>query len=328
MKSPFTGSSVTLKTGNMEITFRKEIFKVVSQYYVCNDTGEEFTTPEQDDLTINQAYNQYKEKYGIPFIDEINAILDKYDISALKMSKILGFGDNQYLKYTKGEIPSVSNGRMISMIADVNEFRKMLKTASNEFSAEEIEKIEKKISTIKEPEKSPVEMLLFGNKEQERSIYGGYVKPQIDKIRNIVLFFLNKNNGVFETKLNKLLFYTDFLCFKESGIGMSGLRYKAIQFGPVPLKYSTTYENVGGTEFQTELFSNGNAGKKIIGTEEFDSSVFSEFELSILEKVQEKFQYFDTAQISKESHNEDAWLENIETRSIIRYDYAFSLRAI
>ncbi len=328
MKSPFTGGSVTLKTENMEITFRKENFTVVSQYYICNDTGEEFTTPKQDDLTINQAYNQYREKYGIPFVDEINAVLEKYDISALKMSKILGFGDNQYLKYTKGEIPSVSNGRMISMISDLDEFKKMLKTASNEFSAEDIQKIEKKISTIKEPKQSPVEMILFENKQYEQSIYAGYVKPQINKIKNIVLYFLNKNDGVFETKLNKLMFYADFLCFKESGIGMSGLRYKAIQFGPVPLKYSTMYENIGGTNFITEEFPNGNASKRIIATEDFDPSALSEFELSILEKVQEKFADYNTTKISNESHKEDAWIQNIDTHSIIRYDWAFSLRAV
>ncbi len=328
IKSPFTGGNATLKTENMEITFRKEVFNVISQYYVCDDTGEEFTTSEQDDLTINQAYNQYRETYGIPFVDDMNAILNKYEISALKMSKILGFGDNQYLKYTKGEIPSVSNGRMISMVADVKEFKKMVNAASNELTLEEMAKIEKKIATIKDEEKSLAEMFLFGTKENERSIYGGYVKPQIDKIKNMVLFFLNKNDGVFETKLNKLLFYSDFLCFKEYGIGISGLRYKAIQFGPVPLKYSTTYESIGGTEFQTELFANGNAGKKVIGTERFNPSFFTESELSILERVQERFKCYNTAEISEESHKEDAWIENKEKHKIIKYDYAFKLKAI
>ncbi|MEG2218940.1 MAG: DUF4065 domain-containing protein, partial [Muribaculaceae bacterium] len=300
MKSPFTGGTVSLHTENMEITFRKENFTVVSQYYKCNDTGEEFTTKEQDGLAINQVYNQYREKYGIPFVEDINEILNKYGISAAKMSKILGFGDNQYLKYTKGEIPSVSNGRMIALIQDVSEFKKLLINAQNEFTPDELLKINKKIAPLQDDNTTFIEQLIvsmaftFNNK----SIYTGYVQPQIKKVKNIILFFANNCDGVFETKLNKLLFYSDFLSFKERGIGLSGLSYKAIAFGPVPQRYSTVYDNVGGTDAEIITFPNGNAGKKIIGKEQFDPRLFSEDEISVLNRVYERFKECKAGEIS------------------------------
>lgn len=40
-------------------------------FYKCIDTKEEFTTAELDELNTNQLYNQYREKYSIPFPDEV-----------------------------------------------------------------------------------------------------------------------------------------------------------------------------------------------------------------------------------------------------------------
>ncbi|MGL5619366.1 MAG: type II toxin-antitoxin system antitoxin SocA domain-containing protein [Tannerellaceae bacterium] len=329
MKSPFTGGTVTLHTHKTEITFRKEHFTVIAQFYTCNDTGEEFTTTEQDELTINQVYNQYREKYGIPFIDEINDILERYNMSASKMSKILGFGDNQYLKYTKGEMPSISNGRMIAQIKDVSEFKRLLHIAKNEFSADELSKIEKRITPLQSVSTSLLEQLLADSTKlfNEKSIYTGYVKPNINRIKNIILYFVTKNEGVFETKLNKLLFYSDFLCFKETGSGLTGLSYKAIAFGPVPQQYATIYENIKGTESEIIIFPNGNAGKRIIGHEKFNPELFSVKELEILERVFNRFKDCTACNISNISHEEDAWIENHQTQRIIRYDYGFTLKA-
>ncbi|WP_394351640.1 type II toxin-antitoxin system antitoxin SocA domain-containing protein [Lunatibacter salilacus] len=37
--------------------------------------------------------------------------------------------------------------------------------------------------------------------------------------------------------MNKLLFYADFLMFKRSCFSISGVRYKAIDMGPVPFNF-------------------------------------------------------------------------------------------
>ena len=48
--------------------------------------------------------------------------------------------------------------------------------------------------------------------------------------------------------MNKLLFYTDFLCYKKYGRAMSGLAYKAIQYGPVPVRWDRVYSLVDGVD--------------------------------------------------------------------------------
>ena len=50
MKSPLTGGRVKEVSTMEEKIFRKEKFRVHVRYCVCEDSGEQFTTTEQDIL--------------------------------------------------------------------------------------------------------------------------------------------------------------------------------------------------------------------------------------------------------------------------------------
>lgn len=71
MKSPLTGGKVKEVSTTEVKEFRKEKFRVHVRYYICEDTGEQFTTTEQDSLQFNDLYSQYRIRHGIPFPDEI-----------------------------------------------------------------------------------------------------------------------------------------------------------------------------------------------------------------------------------------------------------------
>ena len=60
----------------------------------------------------------------VSLLREIQNIRNQYSISAGKMSEILGFGTNSYRLYEGGEIPSVSNGRLILAVKDPGDFKK------------------------------------------------------------------------------------------------------------------------------------------------------------------------------------------------------------
>lgn len=63
MKSPITGGKVFLVTDKEERTYKGESFLVDVQYYQCIDTGEEFTTAEQDQMWYDQIVSLYQEKH-------------------------------------------------------------------------------------------------------------------------------------------------------------------------------------------------------------------------------------------------------------------------
>ena len=116
MKSPYTGKEMKVVYEPRTWSFRGEEYTYIHTAYECEDSGELFTTSESDDAGFLQVTNQYRIRYGIPFTDEIIAVRKRYGVSAAKMSAILGIGTNQWRLYESGEVPSVSNGRMIRSI--------------------------------------------------------------------------------------------------------------------------------------------------------------------------------------------------------------------
>ena len=143
MRSPFTGGTATLMTEETTSVFRGEKFSYTRYYYRCDDTGIAFTDAESDGWGLEQIYSQYREKYGIPTPEEIKAIRERYGLSAITMSKILGIGDNQYGLYENGEMPTKNIGRMIATIKNVDVFRMYVDMAKNQLMEKEYEKIVK-----------------------------------------------------------------------------------------------------------------------------------------------------------------------------------------
>ena len=113
MDSPFCDGKATLIEKKTIIPYRKDNFEITRQMYRCDHTGIEFSTEEQDQEAINKIYNLYRKKHGIPFPNEIKELRKKYGLSPSKMSLILGFGINQYHNYEKGEVPSLSNAKLL-----------------------------------------------------------------------------------------------------------------------------------------------------------------------------------------------------------------------
>src|SRR5690554_497573 len=65
--------------------------------------------------------------------------------------------------------------------------------------------------------------------------------PYCDKLVGMAVFFTEKMTPT-STKMNKLLFYADFLNYKSTGYSISGTRYFAHNHGPVPKKFRTLFD--------------------------------------------------------------------------------------
>jgi putative zinc finger/helix-turn-helix YgiT family protein len=330
MKSPFTGGEATLQKEMREMIFRKEPFNILFHYYLCKDSDEQFTDDELDEVNTNQVYNQYRAKYGIPFPDEIKEVREQYGLSANKMSEILGFGINVYRNYEAGEVPSVSNGRLIQLVKDPKEFRQLIDCARNEFSDEELEKINKKINHALHSWNDfdhIYSSLMLG--ERRPSIVNGYRVPSIEKINNMVLYFAELIKP-FKTKLNKLLFYTDFMHFKKTCFSISGLSYQAIQKGPVPKNYDWIFDNAMEKKMvSVKLIDFGDyMGEQFYptGSAVFDPELFIQSELNVMKLIADSFKNDTVNQIVAKSHEEDAWSDNVDSFGVIQYDYGFNLK--
>ena len=146
IESPFTGGRVFEVSDVEEKKFRGEKFIVNVRYFQCEDTGEQFTTTEQDSLWTRDLYSQYRNRHGIPSPEEIKTIREGYGLNYSQMSRILGFGINQLKNYEGGQIPSESNGKMLRIAADPLTMMNLLEISRNELSASEYERIRAKIA--------------------------------------------------------------------------------------------------------------------------------------------------------------------------------------
>ena len=331
MKSPITGLEMKLTKEQRSMIFRKETFDIVFHYYQCEDSREQFTSAALDELNMNQVYNQYRDKFNIPFPDEINNIRSKYGLSASKMSEILGFGVNSYRQYEAGEIPSIANAKLIQIVDDPQNFMEMTALCGTLDEKARVKYIQKAIFLAEEKKRNIFNInfkeYLLG--KHLADIYSGYRNPNFEKITEMVVYFSDKLSP-FKTKMNKLLFYADFLMFKQSCFSISGMRYKAIEMGPVPINFQSIFEYLANKDeidiFTTE-FPQGYIGEQFKAKNDrpFRVELFSENELNVLEKVANVFKPTSTNQIIEISHLEEAWKKNEKNKSVISYEYAFDL---
>jgi transcriptional regulator with XRE-family HTH domain len=331
MKSPFTGKEMSIVKEWRTMSFRKDEFKVLFHAYKCEDTGEHFEDDAFSRLNYNQLINQYRVKYSIPFPEQIIAIREKYNLSAARMSEILGFGTNGYRQYESGEVPNQSNAKLIQLAEDPHEFKKLLDFCTA-LDQKVIEKIHRTVENlIEEQKKNKFE------KQLEEYLFGpclpnaltGFKAPDIEIFSAMVVFFTGKLQP-WKTKLNKLLFYADFMLHKQTGFSMSGLQYRAIPMGPVPNNFNSIFEylaNKGEVDIYFSNFADGGTGEQFKPNPDkvFNSALFNEAELEILNAVAERFKNTPTNEIIEISHKEKAWIENCADRKMIDYKYSFEL---
>ncbi len=294
-------------------TFRKEEFSYVHTGIIDED-GEMWTTTEMDEANIFQIYNQYRIKHGIPFPDEISGIREHYGLSAAKMAQILGFGINQYRMYEDGEVPSVSNARTIIAAREKDVFLSFVEASKPEMSEQEYQRIRKKVETAHGDYKPIV----------QPSEYTGFRLLSADKVANVVRLIISTIGSTFVTKMNKLLFYVDFIHYKKHGYGITGITYRALPFGPVPEHWGALYSSLPGIDMEEFVYPSGQSGIKLEAIED-TSNKLSESELSTVERVCALFSKMSAGEISETSHHEKGWLENKDNRSVITYQDAFAL---
>lgn len=329
MLSPYTGKEMKLVYEPRTWNFRGEKYEYIHTAYKCEDSGELFTTCESDDAGFLQVTNQYREKYGIPYADEIVAIRNRYGVSASKMSAILGIGINQWRLYESGEVPSVSNGRMIRSIMNPKVFLDLVESTHQQLTDKEFisisEKVKKVIAQSKDYYLNAYECRkVFGT---VRGVDNGYSAISLPKLKAVMLNVLYECGEVFCTKMNKLLFYIDFLSYRQRGYAMSGLSYRAIDFGPVPDRWDRVYSEFDEIHQETRPIGEYE-GNVLVANATVDDSILSDEDKNIIHVVCERFKDCSSREISAISHEEPAWRKYHGKHSKIPYVEAFTLKAI
>lgn len=150
-----------------------------------------------------------------------------------------------------------------------------------------------------------------------------------EKFRQLVLYFSRR--GVDEgliigsTKLNKLLFFTDFRSYAETGSPVTGARYQRLEFGPaaramLPVR-TEMVEDLGEAHFEERGPEDWNA--VLVPDVAPDLSLFSDAELRIADAVFDELREFNAKDVSDYAHYRSAGWRVIEDGEDIPYESAF-----
>lgn len=334
IECPYCDGTAHLKYEDREITYKKEPFAAKAHYYKCDKCLEEFTTTETDTLTMVQVQNMYREKHGILFPDEIARIRTTYGLSAAAMSDVLGLGVNGYNLYERGEMPTMAISNLIASSNNPWAFKEMLMNARDTMS----ENIFKRtLALVEEQIERKSNPLPFFNKidlQTKPSALTGYRAPNVEKVKALFISFISRCNTVFNDrlKINKLMFYADFYHYRETGFSISGLSYRAINYGPVPTCYDNLFAllETEGVIFADWQQVNGTSAREIFFvTHPVDLEVLEPSESSVADRLCREFADTTSWDMVEMSHREDAWQQLNEKREIISYqEYAFGVKGM
>lgn len=328
---PRCDAKAKLNTRGRKLSFRGEEFKVLDRYYKCAQCGEEFGTTKSDELAITQLYNLYREKRKILFPEEIKELREIFGLSKRKMSILLGWGENTYGLYEGGAVPDEAHSNLLKAIKEKPELLKKFAIDSPDLiGAKKIKKIEIGVEKLKRPVHSdPILSTIW---PRQISSFTGFAMPDIKKFSHMVIFFI-KRGIQFRAKLNKMLFYADFFSYYLRVKSISGALYSAIPLGPVPENYDIIFSLLrknGYIDTETAFINReGEVVENFIALQNFDSSLFNEDELQVVELIADILEKMSTKKIIDLSHQEKGWIANIKRRSLINYHlYANQLKII
>ena len=326
LNSPFTGKPMRIVYEPGEWKVRGEYYPYIHIAYRDEEKGKQFTTDESDTACYFQATNQYRERHGIPYRDEIVALRERYGVSATKMAMILGFGTNQYRLYEMGEVPSESNGKMIRSAMTPHVFLDLVRSTRSQLTDKEYAKIITRVDeVIKTSERRQDELKetkrLF---RTERGMANGFAPLSTDRLKNLLLYLLQQMGETSPNKMNEVLFYIDFFSYRERGMAISGLAYQSLELGPVPQRWDRVYSAFDEVEVQLKLVQ-GQELTRLKADVEADMGGFSAEEMAVIDTVCEKMKGMTSKEVAKMCGEEPAWKNHLGMPDTIPFVDAFTL---
>jgi hypothetical protein len=147
------------------------------------------------------------------------------------------------------------------------------------------------------------------------------------KMKELILYLSAKSEKdprFSSTKLNKLLFYCDFLAYRRWGRSITGHSYWKLQFGPAPkamLPILRQMQEVGDCEeIRRDYY--GREQRRVAGRRAPQVSMFSPEELELADQIVETLWDSSATEVSDLSHDFIGW-KVAALNEVIPYETVF-----
>lgn len=282
-----------------------------AEYFYC-DRADEFYADESmlknNDIAMKDAY---RKKTGLLTSKEISAIRKRYEISQSDFCLLLGWGGKTITRYETYQVQDMAHDTILRKVSDdpewflslldkskgaiaKNSYKKYFKIASFLFNREQEYYLRKAI-------------LAKYAKFQEESDLNGNKKLSLDIVKDVICYFSNAGGmkNLYKVKLMKLLWYADAISYKRRGYSITGLVYRALQMGAVPVAHDSIID-LHGIEYE-EIEMGEGTGYHFIKTNQMEYPYLSGEDIDLLDEVIKIFGKEKTDFIVNAMHEETAY---------------------
>jgi putative zinc finger/helix-turn-helix YgiT family protein len=310
-----------------EYAVRDEKIRVLARVRVCATCGTDLPDDELDEQTLASAFAEYRRLHGLSTPEEMKSLRAQYGLGVRPFSLLLGWGELTLFRYETGSIQDDAHESQLRLAYKPENIRTLAEINGHKLTPRQLETLQGHLASIAGA--GPAEPLVATERFSPRDTldeYGGFVPLHLGKLREMMMYFCGLEE-VYPTKLNKLLFYADFLHFKNHGVSITGSPYLAFQRGPVPQHYEWIRADlVEAGELDSEWidWGNGVGGERLCPARAVDLSVFGPTELQTMQSVAERLGAESGKYLQDLSHSEKAYSET-PLKSMISYGWALEL---
>ena len=324
-------SEIEVRSMDESFQVRGEKVDIKSEVATCNECGSKVFNQELDGRNLTLVYSTYRKKHNLLSPTDIVCIRKKYSLSQRALALLLEWGEVTVNRYENGAIQDPAHDEVLMFISEPRNMKRLFEKNNHLLSKTTRERARRKLDELINNELNPdVRLSLLQSclsSSQTVDEYSGFTTFALEKMINMIVYIAEKSGGVFTTKLNKLLWYADFLYFKEYSISISGSSYCHLPLGPVPTDYKWIIAAAIGESLLSEeeiIFSREATGTQFRALTSADKSHFSKEEIKIMDFVIHYFRGYNAREIKEKSHKEKAYQET-RSNERISYKYAAAL---
>ena len=299
-----------------EMLIKNEIVKYEQTYFFCPDSADyeydEFVSAELMDINLQNARNAYRKKHGLLTSDDIVEIRSLYSMSQADLAILLGWGEVTITRYETKAVQDETYDQLIRLVKDDPYYAlERLKKQKEQFSARKYEDLSiaiknriDKMGTVQMTLKTIENLYL---EYDSPSDINGYQVLDINKLETVMAFFAQSCKNLYKVKLMKMLWYADALSYQKRGHSITGLVYKHMAYGALPIA-SAEIINLPQLDVE-EIEKDDGVIYRIKAKQSMSLNTLSSDEIDIIYAVAKKFNDMKTKDIVEYMHKEEAYKE-------------------
>ncbi len=299
-----------------------------AEYFYCDQAEETFADEQQISMNDIAMKNAYREKMGLLTSHQIASIRARYGISQSDLCLLLGWGAKTITRYESHQVQDIAHDTILRKLdSDPEWFLQLLQVEKDSFSAASYAKyLETGIMLFEQDHdlylKSAI-MSKYARFLHNPEVTGGKALS-LDVVVDMIRYYANSSmvTNLFRVKLMKLLWYADALSYKRRGHSISGLVYRALPMGAVPVAYELIVDL--STIHCEEIDMGDGTGYRFLPTENKEYPHLASEDKEILDAVIRRFGRSSKSLIVEAMHQEDAYTETAP-KDIIQFKYAQTL---